>query len=78
MGKVEVCLSLRQRGTVIKLKKNDGVEEMEISMNSNSAKAIEELGDKIDEFIKNHSITLVSKDIEAKENAIICRLYYKI
>lgn len=61
-----------------KMKRNDGVEDMVISVNSNSAKAIEELAVKIDEFIKNHSITLVAKDIEARGNEVICRLQYKI
>lgn len=61
-----------------KVKRSDGIEEMVISVNSNSAKAVEELGEKIDEFIKKHSITVLSKDIEAKENEVSCKLQYKI
>ena len=60
------------------MKRNDGIEEIIISMNSNSAKALEELEEKINEFVKNHGIFMVSKDIETKGNEVTCRLQYKI
>ena len=58
--------------------KKDGVEEMVISVNSNSAKTVGELGAKIDEFVKKHALTIVSKDIESKGHEVVCKLQYII
>lgn len=77
-GKGRGMFISQTRNDTDKIKKSDGIEEMVVSVNSNSAKAIEELDLKIEEFVKNHSITLLSKEIEAKENEVICRLQYKI
>jgi hypothetical protein len=77
-GKGRGMFISQTRRDVDKMKKSGGIEEMVISINSNSAKAVEELDIKIEEFVRNHSITLISKDIEAKENEVSCRLQYKI
>lgn len=61
-----------------KIKRSDGIEEMVISVNSSSAKAVEELDEKIDEFVRKHSIVVLSKDIEVKGAEVVCKLQYKI
>jgi hypothetical protein len=57
--------------------KNDGFDEMVISVNANSAKSVEALGEKIDEFIRTHSLTVSERNIESTSTEVICRLLYK-
>jgi hypothetical protein len=58
--------------------KNDGTEEIIISVNSSSAKTVEELNIRIEEFLTKHSLILVEKDIESKGNEVVCTLKYKM
>lgn len=58
--------------------KSDGTEEIIISVNSNSAKSVEELNKMIDEFLIKHALILVGKDIESTGTEVICTIKYKI
>lgn len=58
--------------------KNDGTEEIIISVNSNSGKSVEELNARLEEFITNHALILVEKGIESTGKEVVCTIKYKI
>ena len=59
-------------------KNKDGVEEMVIMVDGDTVKTVEEFTSRIDEFIRKHSLKVVSKDIESTGKNITCSLQYKL
>lgn len=57
---------------------NDRTEEMVITMDIDFAKSVEDFTIKIDGFVKNHSLLVLSKEIESSGRNIVCSIRYKI
>jgi len=73
------------RGLFISQEKRDsdkpfeiGVEEVVITVQANSAKSIEEMNERIEDFRKRNSLNIVEKDIQSTGKEVICKLVYKI
>ncbi len=57
---------------------NDRAEEITITIGANSAGSVDGLDLKINEFIKKHSLQVVTKSIEASGKNIVCSVQYKL
>ena len=57
---------------------NEGIEEMVISVNSSSARTIEEVQKHLEDFKKKNSLIIISKDMESTGKEVVCKIQYKI
>jgi hypothetical protein len=58
--------------------KEERKEEITIEVDVNSVKTTEELNLKINEFIKKHSLQVISKNVEAAGKSFLCNIQYKL
>lgn len=58
--------------------KEERTEQISIEVDINSAKSLEEINLRISEFIKKHSLQVVSKNIETAGKSVLCNIQYKL